>query len=257
MKEEIIADHQSVELQRLAPGSYRIEVLDGCSASYLADGAGELNVEAVVGRDAHLEIIDVQDRGGSRRCHISLEQQAGSRVMLGVYALLFEEGDYRLETRHCGEHGDLQIAGCAVGRDSRRLRFSSKVTHAVADCHTDEIFKMVGDDEFRGSFDGLILVEEGAVGTEAYQASRNLLTGPKARIDARPELEIYCDDVKCSHGCAVGQPDPWQMFYMQTRGIPAAEARRLLRQAFLEETLPLVRDAQLRERIQSALADNF
>lgn len=90
----------------------------------------------------------------------------------------------------------------------------------------------------------------GAVKTEAYQANRNLVGAPEAKMYSKPQLEIYNDDVKCSHGCAIGQLDPMQVFYMRTRGLTEETARQLLRQAFMADVIAAVDVPSLRDRLR-------
>lgn len=124
------------------------------------------------------------------------------------------------------------------------------MVHNAPHCHSDQLFKYVADGDARCSFEGLIRVQEGAHHTEAYQSNRNILSGADARMHTRPHLEIYCDDVKCSHGAATGQLDSEALFYMRTRGIPEAEARTMLMQAFMADVIETIALVPLRDRIR-------
>ncbi|MDE5774640.1 MAG: SufD family Fe-S cluster assembly protein, partial [Muribaculaceae bacterium] len=129
--------------------------------------------------------------------------------------------------------------------------------HKAGHCHTDELFKYVLDDRSRGAFTGMIRVDEGSAGTEAYQSNRNIVGSREARMYSKPQLEIYNDDVKCSHGSAIGRLDELQLFYMQTRGLPESEARLLLKQAFLSDVIERVRMSHLRERLTYLVERRF
>ncbi len=113
------------------------------------------------------------------------------------------------------------------------------------------------DGEATGSFSGRILVTEQAKFTDAAQTDRNLLASPSARMHAKPQLEIYNDDVKCSHGATTGQLDAEALFYMQTRGIPEPEARKMLMQAFMSDVIEAVDMEELRDRLRHLVEKRF
>lgn len=122
------------------------------------------------------------------------------------------------------------------------------VEHAKPHCHSRELYKGIVDDSARARFNGHVLVQDGAVKTEAYQTNRNILLTDKAHVDTRPFLEIYNDDVKCSHGSTIGQLDEQAMFYLMTRGISQRTAITMLSYAFCDEVIrnidiPSLRDA--------------
>ena len=108
-----------------------------------------------------------------------------------------------------------------------------------------------------GAFTGRIMVAEGSSKVEAYQANRNIVATDTARIYTKPQLEIYCDDVKCSHGTAIGQLDQDAIFYRQQRGIPGDQARTLLMQAFMSDVIDKVRMPSLKNRLQHLVEKRF
>jgi Fe-S cluster assembly protein SufD len=121
------------------------------------------------------------------------------------------------------------------------------VEHAATGCRSRQVYKGVLDGRARGVFQGKILVRRGAQQTDGYQLSRTLLLSPRAEIDTRPELEIYADDVKCSHGATVGELDDEAMFYLMSRGIAYDAARQILVEAFVSEALSEIRLSQVAE----------
>jgi Fe-S cluster assembly protein SufD len=123
------------------------------------------------------------------------------------------------------------------------------VEHAVPDCTSSELFKGILDDEASGVFNGHILVQRDAQRTNAYQQNRNILLTDKATMNTRPFLEIYADDVKCSHGATVGQLDAEALFYIRSRGICMASARLLLMYAFAAEVIGKMTLEPLKSRI--------
>jgi Fe-S cluster assembly protein SufD len=120
------------------------------------------------------------------------------------------------------------------------------IDHAVPDCESHELFKNVLADKARGVFQGKIIVARDAQRTNGYQMSRGLLLSPGAEADTKPELEIYADDVKCSHGATVGALDDTSIFYLRSRGIPEGEAKALLVGAFVAEVLDQIDDETVR-----------
>ena len=142
-----------------------------------------------------------------------------------------------VQVRMQGEGCSLQADGLyLVDRDQQCDNYIF-VEHAKPHCHSSELYKGIVDDSARARFNGHVLVQDGAVKTEAYQTNRNILLTDKAHVDTRPFLEIYNDDVKCSHGSTIGQLDEQAMFYLQTRGISARTAMTMLSYAFCDEVI--------------------
>jgi Fe-S cluster assembly protein SufD len=152
------------------------------------------------------------------------------------------------EATHCALHGAFLLSG------RQEANIVTTVDHAAPGGETREVFKGVAAGRAHGAFQGRITVRPGAQKVDAHQLSRNLVLGPRAAIDTKPELEIYADDVKCSHGAAVGDLDEAALFYLSTRGIGREEARRMLIEAFVREAVELVGPSLLREHLLSRLA---
>lgn len=121
--------------------------------------------------------------------------------------------------------------------DNERTAVDETVNHLIPDCHSDILVKGVASGNAEGYFKGLVFVAQDAQHTQAYQQSRNLLISDKARIETSPQLEIYADDVKCSHGATVGQVNDDSLFYMRQRGLSEAQARKLQLKGFVEDVL--------------------
>lgn len=156
-----------------------------------------------------------------------------------------------------GENARLSLSGLAIEDLSRKIDTFSVVEHTFPGCHTDELFKYVADDEAVATFSGLIKVQKGASKTEAFQSNRNIIGNEGARVYSKPTLEIYEDDVKCSHGSAIGQLDEKQIFYMRTRGIPEEQARFLLKQAFMSDVIERISMPDFRMRLHSLVERRF
>lgn len=216
-------------------------------------------IEIFAGRNSVLDFYDLEE--STERTHrlstLYLNQQEGSNVLIDGITLF--NGETRNEYRSCytGKNASLRLLGMGIIDRNRRLETYSRIAHDVGNCQTDELFKFVVDDSASGAFTGRIFVAEGASKTEAYQANRNLLGSDTARMFSKPQLEIYNDDVKCSHGTAIGQLDAMQLFYMRTRGLSEAEARLLLKQAFMADVIDGVRLPILRDRLQHLVECRF
>jgi len=131
------------------------------------------------------------------------------------------------------------------------------IDHAQPDCRSHEYFNGVLDDHARGVFNGRIIVRPGAQRTDSKQTNHNLVLSEDARADSQPQLEIYADDVKCTHGATLGPLDPKELFYLQSRGIAPAEARALLVYGFGAEILGRLQHAGLRDRLEAMLHERL
>lgn len=155
---------------------------------------------------------------------------------------------------HCevsmlGEHCNVQVNGLYLNDKHQRVENYVYVDHAKPNCKSSELFKGILDDVSRAVFNGHVLVRDKAVKTEAVQTSRNILLTDKALVNARPFLEIYNDDVKCSHGSTVGQLDESALFYICSRGISERTARTLMLYAFCDEVIQKIELEALRDRL--------
>lgn len=161
----------------------------------------------------------------------------------------------RLETHvtHPGDGASVRLDGLYVLSGERHTDLTSVVSHGGLNGVTAQLTKGVVRDTARGVFQGKIIVERGADGTDARMGHHALILGERAEIDAKPELEIYADDVQCAHGNTVGNLDESALFYMQQRGIPVDEARALLTQAFLIEVVDRIEHEGAREVVREWL----
>ena len=163
--------------------------------------------------------------------------------------------DVRVEIK--GSHAEARINGAYVGLGKAHIDNTTLVTHAVPRSVSRQIFRGVLDDTSRGVFQGKVIVAEDAQRTDGKQQHKALLLSDKAEVDAKPELEIYADDVVCAHGATVGEIDADKLFYMRARGIPEREARALLVESFLMESIDEIHDETVRECLQDALAETL
>lgn len=180
-------------------------------------------------------------------------QESGSR--LNTFALTLNGGLIRnyTQVRLNGCGADASIYGLYLMDRKQHVDNRVFVEHAVPDCTSTELFKGILDEEATGVFNGHILVHRDAQRTNAYQQNRNILLTDKATMNTRPFLEIYADDVKCSHGATVGQLDNEALFYIRSRGICMASARLLLMYAFAAEVIGKMTLDPLKNRIDEMI----
>ena len=155
---------------------------------------------------------------------------------------------------HQGEHIDSTLKGITIIEGKQHVDHYTLVQHATPNCESHQNYKGIYGDRSTGVFNGKIFVEREAQKTDAFQQNNNILLSDKATINAKPQLEIFADDVKCSHGCTIGQLDEKAMFYMQSRGIPKKEAKALLMYAFSNEVIESIKIPELKQRITKIIA---
>lgn len=156
------------------------------------------------------------------------------------FAIAATEGQpdsIRIEIDLCGEGAEADIAGLYLCPDDQKLDINILVKHVSGGCVSRQLFKGIVGGTAKASFDGLIYVAKDSQKTKAYQENHTILLSETARVETRPQLEIYADDVECSHGATTGYLNPDELFYMRSRGIPEAEARRLQMISFLAPVL--------------------
>jgi Fe-S cluster assembly protein SufD len=152
-----------------------------------------------------------------------------------------------------GANAKVDLAGAYLQRGDQDTTTAIVIDHAAPGATTRELFKGVLDERAHGAFLGTIRVREGAQKTDAKQTSRALLLSDRAAVDTKPALEIFADDVKCAHGAAVGDLDKDMLFYLRARGIGLDEARRLLVEAFVLDTIATVERPELRDHLARAV----
>jgi Fe-S cluster assembly protein SufD len=185
-----------------------------------------------------------------------VEATVGPKAQFSGFALLLGGGTVRHEAsvKMTGEGAHCRLDGAFIVSGSEEANIVTTVDHQVPHGETRELFKGVAAGRAHGAFQGKITVAEHAQKVDAHQLSRNLILGGRAVIDTKPELQIYADDVKCSHGASVGELDEVALFYLRSRGIPDAEARHMLVEGFLREPVEEIADPALREHLLHRLA---
>ena len=162
-----------------------------------------------------------------------------------------------LEFYQNGERIDSTLKGITIIGDKQHVDHNTLVHHIEPNCESHQDYKGIFNDSATGVFNGKVVVEKLAQKTNAFQANNNILMSDKASINTKPQLEIFADDVKCSHGCTIGQLDESAMFYLRSRGIPEKEARALLMFAFSNNVMDSVKIPEIKNRITKIIADKL
>lgn len=196
-------------------------------------------IEVYVGRRARFSLIEREESPATNVRVSSLYVRQMQESVVDLSGVILRNGVTRNNyfVTLAEERADLKISGFVLTADQAHADNFSYIEHAVPHCTSDELFKYVLRDDSRGVFTGRILVAQDAQKTQAYQNNRNLLLSPSARMQSKPQLEIYADDVKCSHGMTTGQLSSDALFYMRQRGISLEEARLMLSNAFAEDVV--------------------
>jgi len=215
--------------------------------------------EIHAGENAHIDHYKLQQESDDA-FHIGgvfIQQQASSNVTSHNIALsgLVTRNDINSDLVGQGAH--VEMNGLVIGYGRQHIDNHTEVNHAVANCTSDEYYKTILDDQSRSIFRGRIIVAQDAQLTNADQQNNNLLLSDRAEADTKPQLEIYADDVKCSHGATVGQLDPKSLFYLRSRGIDQASATALLTFAFANEVIERIRVDSIREELTQLIAGHL
>jgi Fe-S cluster assembly protein SufD len=254
-----------LDLADFGHGRVLIVVEDGASLRLRENsGAGDFSntaFDVVLGKDARLEHVreTAAHNDAVRVSDYSIRiAQAGTyRAHLADFGARLSRTELHIALE--GEGAQAHLSGVSVLGEAGHADVTTRITHAVGNTQSTQLFKIIAGGKSRGVYQGKISVAEGANGSDSRQTAKGLLLGERAEIDLKPELEILADDVKCAHGAAVGDLDPESLFYLRSRGLPEAEARALLMRAFLEDAVAHIGDETIRaevwSRVESALAE--
>src|SRR5467141_3729871 len=209
--------------------------------------------EVVVGDAARVDYHRVQRESPSAYHVATTQTHQGRDSTVNVHTVAFGAALARhdIGAVMAGPGGTLILNGLYLLAGQQHADHHTTIDHAVDHCQSHEYFNGVLDDKSRGVFTGRIIVRPGAQKTDSKQTNNNLLLSPDAHADSQPQLEIYADDVKCTHGSTVGPLDPPALFYLRSRGVSEHEARRLLTYGFAAEILGRMEVAPLRAQLDS------
>ncbi|MBS7371310.1 MAG: Fe-S cluster assembly protein SufD [Bacteroidaceae bacterium] len=209
-------------------------------------------IEVVCADDSILNLYEIEETHllCTRYSSLFVRQGRNSRVSHTSLTLFNGHTRNRVDVRLQGEGSEVMLNGCVIADKMQRVDNNTLIDHQVGHCTSRQLYKYVLDDSAVGAFAGRILVREGAQKTVSQETNANLCSARTARMYTQPMLEIYADDVKCSHGSTVGQMVDAALFYMQQRGISEPEARLLLKSAFITEVIEAIPMETLRDRLQ-------
>jgi Fe-S cluster assembly protein SufD len=183
-----------------------------------------------------------------------ISQDRNSNVKVHTFSLGGKLIRNNLNFHQKGEHCDSTLKGITILEDKQHVDHFTLVDHSQPNCESHQDYKGVFAGESKGVFNGKIFVDRLAQKTNAFQQNNNILLDDKATVNTKPQLEIFADDVKCSHGCTVGQLDNDALFYLRSRGIPEKEAKALMTYAFANNVLESVKIPILKKRINLLIA---
>ncbi len=175
--------------------------------------------------------------------------KAGERVDMVLLVYPGVSCDVRLDVRLLGEGAEANLYGAYVCGGSEKVRIAVDMYHDVPHCNSRQLFKGIAGGASRVDFYGKIIVAKDAQRTEAYQENHNILLSEEAKVDTKPQLEIYADDVKCSHGATIGRLNEEEQFYMRSRGISLEDAKVLQMISFIAPVLENIEDVAEREAV--------
>lgn len=215
--------------------------------------------EVFVGENAHLELYDLEATHLQSRRVTNTYVRQQSYSTLNMCTITMHNGLTRntLEVDLAGQYAETHVNGCVVADKQQHVDNNTLIRHSVPNCQSNELYKYVLDDSSVGVFAGKVLVVADAQKTVSDEVNANLCASPDARMYTQPMLEIYADDVKCSHGSTVGQLNEQALFYMRQRGISETEARLLLKFAFVGEVIDSIKLETLRDRLHYLMEKRF
>ncbi len=250
---------QNRRLLIIAEAGAEVQVLQTDKAEGGQDFLTTQVTEIFVGEGAHVEFYDMED--SHSHCHrfhqVYAQVEAGGHLTHTTFTLASGLSRNQTDVRLVGEGADALLLGCAITDGQQHVDNNTLIEHIAPGCTSRELYKYVVDQQSSGAFAGRVLVRQEAEKTDSIERNANLVCTEQARMWTQPMLEIYADDVKCSHGSTVGQLNNDALFYMRQRGISEAEARMLLKQAFASEVLAAIPLEALRQRLHVLVEKRF
>ncbi len=215
--------------------------------------------EIYVGENSSVESVKIQSENENAYHVSTTEVELGSNSNYESQAVSLGASIYRhnLNVTLNGEGGNATLEGLYLTSESQLSDTHSLIDHAAPHCTSHERYKGILDGASRGVFNGRIMVRKGAQKTNSYQENRNIILSNEAKVDTKPQLEIFADDVKCSHGATVGQLDEESIFYLRSRGIGEEQAKLILIYAFANDVLKNIKIEAIRSSLETVLSKRF
>lgn len=212
-----------------------------------------------IAKDARIKIFKIQDAESG---HFDFNEDRGyqaDRAHFEINTLTLSGNFVRNDAQITilGEHAQTYLNGAYWLKDEQHVANYTTIDHQVANCESFETYKGVAADKATAVFNGKVFVRKDAQKTNAYQSNANVLLSDNASVNSKPELEIYADDVKCSHGSTTGQLDENALFYLRARGLSEAAAKNLLLQAFMEDVLAYVKNEEVLSYVHQRISERF
>lgn len=201
--------------------------------------------------------LGLESNGTSHISNTAVQIASSANITAHQYLLGSKLTRSNIEVIFSGEGASATLRGAYLGKKSQHLDVRTYLDHAQPHCESDQHFRGIMDDESRGVFNGMVLVRKHAQKTNAQQSNKNLLLSRDARVDTKPQLEIYADDVQCAHGATIGELDENALFYLQSRGISKHDAAQMLTQSFAAEITQSIPIDSLREYVQGKIDDKL
>ncbi|MCS6934976.1 MAG: Fe-S cluster assembly protein SufD [Chitinophagales bacterium] len=247
---------------------------EGASLSLAEDFRNASNIdvqynhvaEMYVGNNARLDVVELQLEVSNAIGIHTLESKVNRNGRLSAATITFSSPNTgtgqslirnNLTARLTGEGAHAEFAGLYFGKENALIDNHVLIDHIAPNCTSNQLYKGVLSDEATGVFNGKIFVKPGAQKTNAYQSSKALLLSKGASVNSKPQLEIFADDVKCSHGAAIGQLDENALFYLMTRGVSRHEATQILTYAFAHEVVEHIQTKPIRQFLCDKLRDEL
>ena len=250
---------QNRRLLIIAEAGADMQVILGDRAEAQQDFLTTQVTEVFVGEGARVALYDIEDTHD--RCHrfhqVFAQVAAGGHLTHTAFTLASGVSRNQTDVQLVGEGADVQLLGCAILNGQQHVDNNTLIDHRAPGCTSRELYKYVVDQQATGAFAGRVLVRQEAQQTDSVERNANLVCTDQARMWTQPMLEIYADDVKCSHGSTAGQLNEAALFYMRQRGISESEARMLLKQAFASEVLHEIPLEALRQRLHVQVEKRF
>jgi len=215
--------------------------------------------EGFVEDNAIIDLYKIQNESPNsfhiERADVNIKQKG----VFSHYNVTFGSAIVRndINTKLGGEYSESNLYGMYFGSENQHIDNHTYVNHAKPNCESNELYKGILDNSSRGVFNGKIYVRKDAQKTNAYQSNKTILLSDDARIDTKPQLEIYADDVKCSHGATIGHLDETAYFYILSRGIPAELAKSMLIRAFADDVIGKIKIEPLREQVNHQIFEHL
>jgi Fe-S cluster assembly protein SufD len=257
-----VREGQVITLHRnlfIAEQSSEVTVIEKFDSDGAANSFSNLVTEVVVAENAGFNLYEIQNDQGARYHynHVHISQKNTSRVNTFTFSLNGKLIRNNLHLALDGEGIESHMYGLYALTGDTLADNHTVVDHKKPNSFSNELYKGILEGQSKGVFNGKIFVRPNAQKTNAFQANRNILTTDKATVNTKPQLEIWADDVKCSHGCTTGQLDEEAVFYLQTRGINKETARAMMLYAFAGEVLDQVKHPVIKEYIDTIISERL